>query len=112
MQNMWDGSLKEACRVSTLGGQLTPTSRQPQSVCTDSTALEQPALATHCIGAIAKNVNSRCVHRRCDEEGRVVGGVGALPGLGWWPIKAYKPCDNLTQAGLEYTRCAWRPLTI
>ncbi|GFR47593.1 hypothetical protein Agub_g9327, partial [Astrephomene gubernaculifera] len=40
----------------------------------------------------------------CDGEGRVIGGMGALPGFGWWPIKAYKPCPALTEAGLEYTR--------
>ena len=30
--------------------------------------------------------------------------MGALPGFGWWPIKAYKPCPALNEAGLEYTR--------
>lgn len=39
-------------------------------------------------------------------EGRVVGGMGALPGFGWWPIKAYKPCPALFEAGLEYERWA------
>ena len=43
---------------------------------------------------------------RCDGEGRVVGGMGALPGFGWWPIKAYKPCSALYEAGLEYERYA------
>jgi hypothetical protein len=39
----------------------------------------------------------------------VVGGLGAVPGFGWWPIKAYKPCAAFTAAGLEYTRwvIAW-----
>lgn len=41
----------------------------------------------------------------CDGEGRVLGGLGAVPGFGWWPIKAYRPCDNLGRAGVEYTRC-------
>lgn len=40
----------------------------------------------------------------CDGEGRVLGGLGAVPGFRWWPIKAYRPCDNLGRAGLEYTR--------
>lgn len=40
----------------------------------------------------------------CDGQGRVIGGMGALPGFGWWPIKAYKPCPALNEAGLEYTR--------
>lgn len=42
--------------------------------------------------------------RRCDGQGRVVGGVGAL--FSWWPIKAYRPCSNLAQAGVQYQRCA------
>lgn len=24
----------------------------------------------------------------CDGTGRIVGGIGAVPGFGWWPIKA------------------------
>lgn len=47
-----------------------------------------------------------CVHAcSCDGEGRVVGGVGALPGMAWWPVKAYRPCPALSQAGMEYVRC-------
>ena len=41
---------------------------------------------------------------RCDGQGRVIGGLGALPGFGWWPIKAYRPCEALNQAGIEYVR--------
>jgi hypothetical protein len=44
--------------------------------------------------------------RSCDGEGRIIGGLGAMPGFGWWPIKAYRPCTALTEAGLDYTRCA------
>ncbi|GBF94089.1 hypothetical protein Rsub_07357 [Raphidocelis subcapitata] len=40
----------------------------------------------------------------CDGEGRIIGGLGAVPGFRWWPIKAYRPCPGLDQAGLEYTR--------
>eukprot|EP00199_Chlamydomonas_sp_CCMP681_P004844 CAMPEP_0119107094 /NCGR_PEP_ID=MMETSP1180-20130426/7947_1 /TAXON_ID=3052 ORGANISM="Chlamydomonas cf sp, Strain CCMP681" /NCGR_SAMPLE_ID=MMETSP1180 /ASSEMBLY_ACC=CAM_ASM_000741 /LENGTH=135 /DNA_ID=CAMNT_0007092529 /DNA_START=25 /DNA_END=435 /DNA_ORIENTATION=+ len=40
----------------------------------------------------------------CDGEGRVVGGLGALPGFGWWPIKAYRPCPGLNAAGMDYVR--------
>ena len=41
---------------------------------------------------------------RCDKGGRVVGGMGALPGFGWWPIKAYRPCPALISAGMQYKR--------
>ncbi|WIA09119.1 hypothetical protein OEZ85_008531 [Tetradesmus obliquus] len=40
----------------------------------------------------------------CDGEGRIVGGLGAVPGFGWWPIKAYRPCPGLSSAGMEYVR--------
>ena len=33
-----------------------------------------------------------------------MGGLGALPGFGWWPIKAYRPCPALESAGGQYTR--------
>ena len=48
-----------------------------------------------------------CVCRstcRCDGEGRIIGGLAALPGFGWWPIKAYRPCSGLSQAGMDYVR--------
>ncbi|PNW86120.1 hypothetical protein CHLRE_02g074100v5 [Chlamydomonas reinhardtii] len=60
--------------------------------------------------AVNSNVCSTCGADKskmpggCDGQGRVIGGMGALPGFGWWPIKAYKPCPALNEAGLEYTR--------
>lgn len=44
---------------------------------------------------------------RCDGEGRIIGGLAAIPGFGWWPIKAYRPCAGLSQAGMDYVRCVW-----
>jgi len=40
----------------------------------------------------------------CDGEGRIIGGMGAVPGFGWWPIKAYRPCPNFTKSGQTYKR--------
>ena len=34
----------------------------------------------------------------------MIGGLGAVPFFGWWPIKAYRPCPNLEEAGIEYQR--------
>lgn len=31
---------------------------------------------------------------RCDGSGRIAGGIGAVPGFQWWPIKAYRPCGK------------------
>ncbi|KAI3429242.1 hypothetical protein D9Q98_005341 [Chlorella vulgaris] len=40
----------------------------------------------------------------CDTTGRIAGGIGAVPGFKWWPIKAYRPCPKLAEAGLAYQR--------
>mmetsp|Transcript_10550 Transcript_10550/g.28867 ORF Transcript_10550/g.28867 Transcript_10550/m.28867 type:complete len:151 (+) Transcript_10550:39-491(+) len=40
----------------------------------------------------------------CDGEGRVVGGLSVIPGFGWWPIKAYRPCPELDKRGIDYVR--------
>ncbi|GMH36549.1 hypothetical protein BSKO_04417 [Bryopsis sp. KO-2023] len=40
----------------------------------------------------------------CDKLGRVAGGVGAIAAFSWWPIKAYKPCPALEEAGVAYVR--------
>lgn len=37
-------------------------------------------------------------------DGRIAGGIGAVPGFGWWPIKAYRPCPALEASGRGYTR--------
>ncbi|CAL5219470.1 g1305 [Coccomyxa viridis] len=42
------------------------------------------------------------IPRGCDQQGRVAGGVGAL--VGWFPIKAYRPCPAAAKAGVLYTR--------
>lgn len=42
---------------------------------------------------------------RCDRDGRVIGGLASLPGLGWFPLKVYRPCPALTKAGMSYVRC-------
>ena len=40
----------------------------------------------------------------CDGTGRIAGGIGAVPGFKWWPIKAYRPCPRLAEAGMAYQR--------
>ena len=32
------------------------------------------------------------------------GGLGVVPGFGWWPIKAYRPCPAFVEAGGRYKR--------
>ena len=40
----------------------------------------------------------------CDGSGRIIGGIGAVPGFKWWPIKAYRPCGKASAAGIAYKR--------
>ncbi|RID66036.1 hypothetical protein BRARA_D01202 [Brassica rapa] len=32
------------------------------------------------------------------------GGIATVPGFGWWPIKAYRPCPGFVEAGGRYRR--------
>jgi len=40
----------------------------------------------------------------CDGTGRIKGGMAAIPGFGWWPIKVWRPCPAFLTAGYRYQR--------
>eukprot|EP00960_Hanusia_phi_P061463 764851-Hanusia_phi.AAC.7 len=40
----------------------------------------------------------------CGGTGRIQGGLATLPGLAWWPIKAFRPCPTCERAGRSYNR--------
>ncbi|CAL9223856.1 unnamed protein product [Arabidopsis halleri] len=40
----------------------------------------------------------------CKGDGRIQGGIATVPGFGWWPIKAYRPCPAFVEAGGRYRR--------
>uniref|UniRef100_A0ACD5VSQ7 Uncharacterized protein n=1 Tax=Avena sativa TaxID=4498 RepID=A0ACD5VSQ7_AVESA len=42
--------------------------------------------------------------RGCNGEGRIMGGIAAVPLFGWWPIKAYRPCPGFVSSGGRYRR--------
>uniref|UniRef100_A0A7N0R9P4 Uncharacterized protein n=1 Tax=Kalanchoe fedtschenkoi TaxID=63787 RepID=A0A7N0R9P4_KALFE len=42
--------------------------------------------------------------RGCNGEGRIQGGIATVPGFGWWPIKAYRPCPGFVESGGRYKR--------
>ncbi|XVF51291.1 hypothetical protein PTKIN_Ptkin04bG0173200 [Pterospermum kingtungense] len=44
------------------------------------------------------------LERGCNGEGRIQGGIATVPGFGWWPIKAYRPCPGFLASGGRYTR--------
>ncbi|CAN0840929.1 hypothetical protein LINGRAHAP2_LOCUS3011, partial [Linum grandiflorum] len=44
------------------------------------------------------------IEKGCNGEGRIQGGIATVPGFGWWPIKAYRPCPGFVAAGGRYYR--------
>ncbi|XP_047974001.1 uncharacterized protein LOC125216354 [Salvia hispanica] len=44
------------------------------------------------------------IEKGCNGEGRIQGGIATVPGFGWWPIKAYRPCPAYLQSGGRYRR--------
>ncbi|EXC24699.1 hypothetical protein L484_003141 [Morus notabilis] len=44
------------------------------------------------------------VEKGCNGEGRIQGGIATIPGFGWWPIKAYRPCPGFVASGGRYRR--------
>ncbi|XP_022738629.1 uncharacterized protein LOC111291252 [Durio zibethinus] len=44
------------------------------------------------------------LERGCNGEGRIQGGIATVPGFGWWPIKAYRPCPGFVASGGRYMR--------
>ncbi|XP_065858566.1 uncharacterized protein [Euphorbia lathyris] len=44
------------------------------------------------------------IERGCNGEGRIQGGIATVPGFGWWPIKAYRPCPGFVSSGGRYRR--------
>ncbi|KAK9668415.1 hypothetical protein RND81_13G059100 [Saponaria officinalis] len=40
----------------------------------------------------------------CNGDGRIQGGIATIPGFGWWPIKAYRPCPGFLASGGSYKR--------
>ncbi|XP_022982791.1 uncharacterized protein LOC111481538 isoform X2 [Cucurbita maxima] len=44
------------------------------------------------------------IERGCNGDGRIQGGIATVPGFGWWPIKAYRPCPGFVASGGRYKR--------
>ncbi|CAI0408757.1 unnamed protein product [Linum tenue] len=44
------------------------------------------------------------IEKGCNGKGRIQGGIAAVTGFGWWPIKAYRPCPGFVASGGRYTR--------
>ncbi|KAL9439613.1 hypothetical protein AB3S75_025137 [Citrus x aurantiifolia] len=44
------------------------------------------------------------LEKGCNGEGSIQGGIATVPGFGWWPIKAYRPCPGFLASGGRYRR--------
>nr|GME09460.1 putative E3 ubiquitin-protein ligase MARCH10 [Ipomoea batatas] len=51
-----------------------------------------------------KACGKEVVDSGCNGEGRIQGGIATVPGFGWWPIKAYRPCPAFVASGGRYRR--------
>jgi len=59
-------------------------------------------LSDEWVQGAAEPKESECT--ACGGTGRIQGGLGVLPGLKWWPIKAFRPCPECEKAGRAYNR--------
>ncbi|KDP25277.1 hypothetical protein JCGZ_20433 [Jatropha curcas] len=78
----------------------TPPSPDPLPVQSESAAVDAEEFA---IGG-CKACGRPELERGCNGEGRIQGGIATVPGFGWWPIKAYRPCPGFVAAGGRYRR--------
>ncbi|XP_042408260.1 uncharacterized protein LOC121997731 [Zingiber officinale] len=51
-----------------------------------------------------KTCGREVIEKGCNGEGRIQGGIATVPGFGWWPIKAFRPCPGFVATGGRYTR--------
>ena len=67
-----------------------------------SSPLPPPATTAVTVGC--KTCGREEIVKGCNGEGRIQGGIATVPGFGWWPIKAYRPCPGFTASGGRYRR--------
>ncbi|OIT30349.1 PREDICTED: uncharacterized protein LOC109210112 [Nicotiana attenuata] len=68
----------------------------PASISQESTSVLPPGACQAC--------GKEEIERGCNGEGRIQGGIATVPGFGWWPIKAYRPCPAFVASGGRYRR--------
>uniref|UniRef100_A0A7S3A0B5 Uncharacterized protein n=1 Tax=Rhodosorus marinus TaxID=101924 RepID=A0A7S3A0B5_9RHOD len=79
-----------ACKVE--GSEDVPTgpASRPAEVVEEKAVVEVAPEAT--VEASESEMCAGCGRLNCD--GRIQGGIGAIPLFSWWPIKAYRPCPE------------------
>ncbi|MQL80960.1 hypothetical protein Taro_013404 [Colocasia esculenta] len=80
-----------------------PLASSPPEAVLDDGELSSEDLKTLPPGA-CKTCGRNEIERGCNGEGRIQGGMATVPGFGWWPIKAYRPCPGFVASGGRYRR--------
>ncbi|KAK1438527.1 hypothetical protein QVD17_04336 [Tagetes erecta] len=82
----------------------TVDEQQQEEEDTNSTADQSQSINSISIGGGCKACGKAEMERGCNGEGRIQGGIATVPGFGWWPIKAYRPCPAFVSIGGRYRR--------
>ncbi|KAJ0106246.1 hypothetical protein Patl1_17502 [Pistacia atlantica] len=93
-------SSSSSSSVSVVEDDPSPPSPDPVPVQSDSAANEPDKLPSSGCKACGREE----MERGCNGEGRIQGGIATVPGFGWWPIKAYRPCPGFLASGGRYRR--------
>lgn len=76
----------------------------PSSPPTGAVSIDDPASTFPADFRGCKTCGKEEVERGCNGEGRIQGGIATVPGFGWWPIKAFRPCPGFIASGGRYRR--------
>ncbi|MCO5550269.1 hypothetical protein L7F22_003750 [Adiantum nelumboides] len=95
----------EARGLSVVRASTTEGTSASSSSSSSATSEKEASVPTPWSNPVAcKACGSTELESGCNGEGRIQGGIGALPGFDWWPIKAYRPCPAFIQSGGRYRR--------
>ncbi|MED6131997.1 hypothetical protein PIB30_015365 [Stylosanthes scabra] len=69
-----------------------------------SSSIQNKSALVNGDGGGCKACGRQEIEKGCNGEGRMQGGIATVPGFGWWPIKAYRPCPGFVASGGRYRR--------
>ncbi|CAB4280190.1 unnamed protein product [Prunus armeniaca] len=90
------------CAASVVEGQGPASPPPDDSLAAQSESATEPTKELPLSGC--KSCGREEVEEGCNGEGRIQGGIATIPGFGWWPIKAYRPCPGFLASGGRYRR--------
>ncbi|CAO2194356.1 unnamed protein product [Urochloa humidicola] len=86
------------------GASSTVVTKEQEVDSSSEEASSEPALLSYKDDPNFRGCGRDELERGCNGEGRIQGGIAAVPGFGWWPIKAYRPCPGFVASGGRYRR--------